>query len=58
MLYRIVNGSVSVRVDGGFKIRIIKEKVKPDLEPFRYRFFGFGTGTIYGTGLDLSPSLG
>lgn len=58
--YRVVNGSVLVRVHGGPRIRTVKENVEPGPEPFQNRFLNSGTRikTIYGTGLDPGLGLG
>lgn len=61
LLFRVVNGSVSVRIHNGPKTGTIKENVKPDSdpEPVRNQFFcsGTKTRTIYVTSPDLGQNL-
>lgn len=60
---RVVNRSVLIQVHHGLgtETETVKENVELDLdpEPFWNRFLSSGieTKTIYGTGLDLGPSL-
>ena len=58
--HKVVNRSIPVRIHGGPGTGTIKEKVEldPDPEPFRNRFLGTRTRTIYGIGMDPGPSLG